>query len=89
MWMSPPGPSTAAGRWMPGAWESGNLIQKIPAPREERGREDGAAQQHPGTDSREEAPREVSSKWGVGGRAIPVNPKAAILLPAGLPASHI
>lgn len=40
VWMSPPGPSAAAGRWLLGAWESGNLIQEIPAPGEEGGRED-------------------------------------------------
>lgn len=39
VWMSPPGPSAAAGRWLPGAWESRNLILETPAPREESGRE--------------------------------------------------
>ncbi|XP_039715825.1 voltage-gated inwardly rectifying potassium channel KCNH6 [Pteropus medius] len=55
------GPSTAAGRWLPGAWESGNLIQEIPAPREERGGEDGSAQLYPSADGCEEAPSEVST----------------------------
>lgn len=33
----------ADGCLTPGAWESGNLILEIPAPREERGREDGGS----------------------------------------------
>ena len=43
----------------------------------------------PSTDGCAETPRAVSTKWEVGGRVTPADPKGAIFLPAGLPLSHI
>lgn len=45
-----PGASAAAGRWLPGAWESGNLIREILAPGRKVGGRRWTARLHPSTE---------------------------------------
>ena len=45
-----PGASAAAGRWLPGAWESGNLIREILAPGRKVGGRMWTARLHPSTE---------------------------------------
>ena len=75
-----PGARAAAGRWLSGARESGNLIQEILLPGKKVGGRMGAAQLHPSADG-------VRRQFG--GREILMDPKVAMLLPASLLSTHI